>query len=66
MPSTRAVATAFALGVVHPFASGIGGGGFALVHRNDGSEVAFDFREVAPQRATQNMFVDEQGKSCQV
>ena len=57
-----AVATAFALGVVHPFASGIGGGGFAVVHRNDGSEVAFDFREVAPQRATQNMFVDEQGK----
>ncbi|MGB0645933.1 MAG: gamma-glutamyltransferase [Bradymonadia bacterium] len=57
-----AVATAFALGVVHPFASGIGGGGFAVVHRHDGAQIAFDFREVAPQSASQDMFVDHQGK----
>lgn len=56
-----AVATAFALGVVHPFASGIGGGGFAIVHRANGEQIALDFREVAPKAATTNMFLDSKG-----
>lgn len=44
-----ACATALALGVVHPFASGIGGGGFALVHLPKSNRtVALDFRETAP------------------
>jgi gamma-glutamyltranspeptidase / glutathione hydrolase len=44
-----ACATALALGVVHPFASGLGGGGFALVHlARAGRTVALDFRESAP------------------
>lgn len=44
-----AVATALALGVVNPASSGIGGGGFALVHDAATGEVrAYDFREVAP------------------
>lgn len=57
-----AIATAFALGVVHPFASGIGGGGFAVVHRRGGAQIAFDFREVAPLLSSRDMFVDGQGK----
>jgi gamma-glutamyltranspeptidase / glutathione hydrolase len=44
-----ACAAALALGVVHPFASGLGGGGFALVHlAKSGKTVALDFREPAP------------------
>lgn len=44
-----ACATALALGVVHPFASGLGGGGFALVYlAGPKRAVALDFRETAP------------------
>jgi gamma-glutamyltranspeptidase / glutathione hydrolase len=44
-----ACATALALGVVHPFASGIGGGGFAVVYVAKEKKVyALDFRERAP------------------
>ena len=44
-----ACATTLALGVVHPFASGLGGGGFALVHlAKSGRTVLLDFRETAP------------------
>ena len=44
-----ACATTLALGVVHPFASGLGGGGFALVYLADsGKAMALDFREAAP------------------
>ncbi len=42
-------ATALALGVLDPFASGLGGGGFALVYlAKTGKVVALDFRETAP------------------
>lgn len=51
-----AVASAFALAVVEPYSSGIGGGGFALVRFGD--ELAFlDFRETAPAAATRDMFL---------
>lgn len=51
-----AVATAFALAVAEPYASGIGGGGFALVRM--GKELVFlDFREVAPAAATREMYL---------
>jgi gamma-glutamyltranspeptidase/glutathione hydrolase len=52
-----AVATAFALGVTDSFHSGIGGGGFLLIHLADGRVVAIDARETAPFAATRNMFV---------
>lgn len=57
-----AVGTALALGVVHAFGSGIGGGGFAIVSRANGETIALDFRETAPAAATQNMFIGVGGK----
>ncbi len=56
-----AVATALALAVVLPEAGNLGGGGFALL-RKDGKLYALDFREIAPSRATRDMFLDEAGK----
>lgn len=52
-----AVAVSFALAVTEPYHSGIGGGGFLLIHRAGGDEVAIDARETAPARATREMFV---------
>jgi gamma-glutamyltranspeptidase / glutathione hydrolase len=44
-----AIAAALALGVVNPSASGIGGGGFALVYTAKDKKIsAFDFREMSP------------------
>jgi len=58
-----AVAVAAALGVVEPFASGLGGGGFLLLHREaDGFEVMIDARETAPGKATPTMYVGADGK----
>jgi gamma-glutamyltranspeptidase / glutathione hydrolase len=52
-----AVATAFALAVTHPTAGNIGGGGFIVYRKASGEPVAYDFREVAPGRATPTMFM---------
>src|SRR5712671_1339903 len=55
-----AVATAFALGVVEPQSSGIGGGGFALVYLAREKKVqVLDFREVGPAAATPTMYVQD-------
>ena len=56
-----AVATGFALAVVHPAAGNIGGGGFMLVRLNDGSTNFIDYREKAPGKATETMYQDENG-----
>lgn len=55
-----AVAAALAAGVVQPSASGIGGGGFALIVRPDGAQAILDFREVAPAASTVDMFMKVQ------
>src|SRR5512132_2346936 len=47
-----AVATGFALAVVHPAAGNIGGGGFLLVRPAAGKPAVYDFREMAPARAS--------------
>ena len=54
-----AVATAFALAVVHPSAGNIGGGGFLLYRPPSGEPVAYDFRETAPAGAGPTMFLKD-------
>src|SRR5581483_10329953 len=58
-----AVAVAAALAVVEPYSSGMGGGGFFLLHRaRDGRDVMIDARERAPDAARANMSLDEHGR----
>jgi len=58
-----AVAISAALAVVEPFGSGMGGGGFWLLHRqSDGMQVMLDGREVAPLAAHRDMYLDQQGE----
>jgi len=52
-----AVAAAAAVCVVHASSCGLGGGGFALVHRDDGRDLALDYREEAPAAATPERFL---------
>jgi len=52
-----AVATAFALAVVHPTAGNIGGGGFIVYRPATGVPAAYDFREVAPAGSAPTMFL---------
>src|SRR4051812_45029221 len=54
-----AVATGFALAVVHPQAGNIGGGGFMLIRLADGSAHFLDYREKAPAAATRDMYLDK-------
>lgn len=55
-----AVATSLVLGVVAPAFSGIGGGGFMMVHLGDEETLYIDYRERAPRRARPDMFELEQ------
>lgn len=57
-----AVATAFALAVVEPAAGNIGGGGFMLVRLATGKTSFFDYREMAPGKATRDMYLTPDGK----
>ena len=57
-----AVAVGFALAVVLPNAGNIGGGGFMVLHDDKtGKDVAIDFREIAPAKASRDMYLDTQG-----
>src|SRR5579864_6426465 len=54
-----AVATAFALAVVHPTAGNIGGGGFMVYRPAAGDAVSYDFREKAPAKASATMWLKD-------
>ena len=57
-----AVAVGFALAVVLPNAGNIGGGGFMVLHDDKtGKDVAIDFREIAPAKASRDMYLNNQG-----
>jgi gamma-glutamyltranspeptidase/glutathione hydrolase len=57
-----AVAVSAALAVVEPSSSGLGGGGFYLLHRqSDGFETMVDAREKAPGAASRDMYLDKAG-----
>ena len=56
-----AVAVGFALAVTHPSAGNIGGGGFMLVRFADGRKTFLDFREMAPAKASRDMYLDAAG-----
>jgi gamma-glutamyltranspeptidase/glutathione hydrolase len=56
-----AVAVGLALAVTWPSAGNLGGGGFMLVRRADGTTEALDYRERAPLAATREMYLDANG-----
>src|SRR5256885_2956036 len=56
-----AVATGFALAVVHSPAGNIGGGGVMLIRMADGKTHFLDYREKAPAAATRDMYLDPSG-----
>ena len=56
-----AIATQFALAVTHPSAGNIGGGGFSVIHLNDGRNITIDYREMAPGKAFRDMYLDSNG-----
>lgn len=61
-----AVTAGFALAVTQPRSGNIGGGGFMLISKGDGSEPeAIDYREKAPSAATETMYQDESGEVVQ-
>lgn len=57
-----AVAVAFALAVTYPTAGNLGGGGFMMIRRSDGSATAIDYREMAPAAATREMYIGPDGQ----
>lgn len=59
-----AVAASFTVSVERPQSTGIGGGGFMLFHEaKTGKTYAIDFRERAPLKATENMYLGKDGKA---
>jgi gamma-glutamyltranspeptidase / glutathione hydrolase len=56
-----AVAVGLALAVTWPSAGNLGGGGFMLIRKADGSAEAIDYRERAPLAASRDMYLDAQG-----
>ncbi|WP_428269766.1 gamma-glutamyltransferase [Haliangium sp.] len=57
-----AIAVGFALGVTHPSAGNIGGGGFMVIRMPDGTATTIDYREMAPGKASRDMYVGPDGQ----
>jgi gamma-glutamyltranspeptidase/glutathione hydrolase len=58
-----AVAVGFAMAVTYPRAGNLGGGGFMVVHRRNGRNIAIDYRETAPRAINDKSFLDAQGNA---
>ena len=56
-----AIAVAFALAVTHPAAGNLGGGGFMMMRLKDGRTTAIDYREMAPNAAHRDVYLDKNG-----
>ena len=57
-----AVGVGFALAVTLPQAGNLGGGGFMLIYiASENRRIALDFREIAPQKASRDMFLNDDG-----
>ncbi|MCW4452133.1 gamma-glutamyltransferase [Kaistella sp. BT6-1-3] len=57
------IAAQYALAVVYPQAGNIGGGGFLVGVKNTGEKFTIDFRETAPAKASQDMYLDRKGNA---
>src|SRR5438132_7634167 len=58
-----AVATGLALAVTWPAAGNLGGGGFMLIYlAGKGEATAIDYREMAPEKSTPRMFLNDKGE----
>ena len=57
------IATQLALAVVYPQAGNIGGGGFLVATTSDGKNIALDYRETAPSKASFDMYWDKKGNA---
>jgi gamma-glutamyltranspeptidase/glutathione hydrolase len=57
------IATQFALAVVYPGAGNIGGGGFTLARKKDGTLIGIDYREAGPIKASRDMYLDAAGNA---
>ena len=59
-----ATAISFAISVERPQSTGLGGGGFMLIHlAKENKTIAVDFREKAPLKAFEKMYLDKK-KQC--
>lgn len=58
-----AIATQLALAVVYPGAGNLGGGGFLVGHLKNGKNIAIDYREAAPAKASRDMYLDKSGNA---
>lgn len=56
-----AIATQLALAVVYPNAGNIGGGGFMIARLSNSNLIALDYREMAPEAAHRDMYIDAEG-----
>lgn len=55
------VGVELALAVTYPYAGNLGGGGFMVYRKNDGTTGALDYREKAPKAAHKDMYLDDEG-----
>ena len=58
-----AIATQLALAVVYPGAGNLGGGGFLVAHLKNGENITLDYREMAPGKASRDMYLDADGNA---